>query len=287
MKWAKSRPILLVLAAAVVSTAAPSAAQAALQLYRQVFNPPPPDTSPAIGPWSTNAIGGYNGTYSGAFDPPGEGMRDAASYQPIGRTDPTDMAGTALYTGIGGPVAGNLRAFYTVDGQAGFSLVDPALYPDLTFNIWANTQADGQDDFGRFIFQGQTGGNRGPKQWYVSTSPMAIPTVDQGHFMNLRSLLYNPADGNWDLLTLDPTNTVDPVVGGPAGALPADTKIVGVGVLHSVTNPAPLPDFSNPDAFGSWNYADYRLTDGAIPEPASLVMLACAGLAALWLRRAK
>jgi hypothetical protein len=272
------------IAAIVAIGISASTAHSAVQLYQQVFNPPAPDSTPEIGPWSKNAIGGFNGTYSGAFA--ATGLIDANGGAPIGRVDALDTAGTAVYTGIGGPVTGDLRAFYTVDGQAGFTLIDPAAYPNLNFNIWANLQAGGAEDFGRFIFQGQTGGNRGPKQWYVSTAPMAMPTVS-GEFFNLRSLLYNPAAGNWDLLTLDATNTVAPVVGGPAGALPGDTKITGVGVLHSVTNPAPLPDFSNPDAFGSWNYADYRITDGAIPEPTALLLLTLAAPAAIAVRRRK
>jgi hypothetical protein len=261
-----------------------SSAQSAVQLYQQVFNPPAPDTSPEIGPWSKNAIGGFNGTYLGNFGV--GGLVDANGGAPIGRVDALDLQGTAVYTGIGGPITGDLRAYYTVDGQAGFTLIDPAAYPDLNFNIWANQQGGGAEDFGRFIFEGQTGGNRGPKQWYVSTSPMAMVTVS-GLLFNHRSLEYDPAAGNWNLLTLDPTNTVAPVVGAAAGALPADVKITGVGVLHSVTNPAPLPDFSNPDAFGSWNYADYRITDGAIPEPTALLLLAIAAPALVAVRRRK
>ena len=107
---------------------------------------------------------------------------------------------------------------------------------------------------------------------------MAAPTVSNAQF-NLRSLLYNPAAGNWNLLTLDPTNTVAPVLGGAAGAIPAGTQIIGVGVLHSVTNPA--------NDFSSWNYADYRLTDGTIPEPTSIVMLACGSVGLFWFRRMK
>jgi hypothetical protein len=262
----------------------PASAQAAVLLYQQVFNPPVPDSSPAVGPWSVNALGGFNGTYSGSFA--ATGLIDAATSAPIGRTGPTDLAGTAAYTGIGGPVTGDLRAIYTIDGQAGFAAIDPSLYPNLNFNIWANLQAGGADDFGKFIFQGQTGGSRGPTQWYASATPMTAPTVS-GEFFNLRSLLYNPAAGNWDLLTLDSTNTVAPILGGAAGAIPAGTQIIGVGILQSVTNPAPLPDFSNADAYGSWNFADYRLTDGSIPEPATLVMLALVAPGSFVIRRCR
>jgi hypothetical protein len=280
MSWTYSRRFLvlaLLTVAAVV--AAPSASQATVLLYQQVFNPPAAGQSGAILPWSINMIGGFEGTYSGSFDP--GGLVDSPSGAPIGRTGPSDPAGTAVYTGIGGAVTGNLRAFYTQAGQAGdtFATIDPSLHPNLTFNIWANLQSGGANDFGSFIFEGQSGGSRGPKQWYASTSPMAAPTVSAAQF-NLRSLLYNPAAGNWNLLTLDPANAVAPVLGGAAGAIPAGTQIIGVGVLHSVTNPA--SDFS------SWNYADYRITDGAItPEPASIVLWACGSVALFWFRRMK
>jgi hypothetical protein len=81
--------------------------------------------------------------------------------------------------------------------------------------------------------------------WYVSTTPMAMPTSSAALF-DLPSLAYNPAAGNSNNLTIDPTNAVAPVVGGPAGSL-AGLFIKGVGVLHSVTSPS--GDFS------SWNYA--------------------------------
>ncbi len=257
-----------------------SANAAAALLYQQVFNPPPPDTSPNIGPWSVNAIGGYSGTFDGSFD--AAGIRDADNGQPIGRTGPADTVGTAVYIGVGGPVTDRLGAFYTVDGQADFSVIDPATCPDnLYLNVWANTQQGGADDYGYFIVQAGPGG-RDPSQWYISSTPMATPTVNQGATFNLRSLLYDPAAGNWNNLTLDPTNTVAPVIGGPAGSL-AGLLITGVGVLQSITNPAPNDDFSN-DAFSSWNYADFRVTCGEIPEPSALLLLALAAPAGLLAR---
>jgi PEP-CTERM motif len=274
MSW-MNRNRILALTATVAMAFATSASQATL-LYQQVFNPPAAGQSGAILPWSINMIGGFEGTYSGSFDP--GGLVDSPSLAPIGRTGPSDTAGTALYTGIGGAVTGNLRAFYTQVGQAGdtFAAINPALHPTLTFNIWANLQGGGANDFGSFMFEGQTGGGRGPKQWYASTTPMTPPTVSGAQF-NLESLLYSSAAGNWNLVTLDPANAVAPILGGAAGAIPAGTQIIGVGVLHSVTNPA--SDFS------SWNYADYRITE--VPEPASIVMLAFGSLALLLFRRAK
>jgi hypothetical protein len=253
-------------------------------LYEQTFNPPDPHPgqSGAILPWSVNMIGGFLGTYNFDFAAP-DVLRDADTGQPIN-------GNTGVFTGIGDAVGGpgitnNLRLFYTVDGQAGFSTVDPATCPDnLYFNIYANTQAGGADDRGYFAIQAGGPAPRDPVAWYVSSTPMATPTVDQGSTMNLRSLLYNPAAGNWNNLMIDPTNTVAPVVGGPAGSL-AGLVIKGVGVLQSVTNPAPLPDFSNPTAFSSWNYADYKLTCGAIPEPTTFLLLATTLLGVLSVRR--
>jgi hypothetical protein len=103
---------------------------------------------------------------------------------------------------------------------------------------------------------------------------MAIPTQNAGPLFNLRSLLYNPAAGNWNNLTVDPTNAVAPAIGGPAGSL-AGLFIKGVGVLQSVTNAA--------DDFSSWNYAYYHIT--AIPEPATFALLLIASTGALGYRR--
>jgi hypothetical protein len=203
------------------------------------------------------------------------GLRDAATNQPIGGnnvpmggTDP----GTALYTGTGGPVTNDLRAFYTVDGVAGFTTVDPATCPNnLYFNIWAHTQGGGADDHGYFIVHAGPGG-RDPSKWYIATSPMATPTQNHGPLFDWRSLLYDPTPGHWNDLTIDPTNTVAPTIGGPAADL-TGLKITGVGVLQSVTNPA--------NDFSSWNYADYRITCGAIPEPGTLMLVVIGATAVL------
>jgi hypothetical protein len=226
---------------------------AAMRLYEQSFAADPPQNGTIL-PWSINMVGGFQGTYSGSFDP--MGLRDADTDLPLN-------GNTGVFTGIGGPVTNDLRMFYTVDGQAGFTAFDPATCPGLAFNIYANTQGGGADDAGSFAILAGGPGPRDPANWYVSSTPMQMPTQNQGALFNLRSLLYNPAAGNWNNLTIDPTNTVAPVVGGPAGSL-AGLFIKGVGVLHSVTNPD--GDFS------SWNYADYHIT--CIPEPATIVLFA-------------
>ena len=111
MSWTYSRRFLgLALLAVAAVAVAPAASHAAILLYQQVFNPPAPAQSGAILPWSINMIGGFEGTYSGSFDP--GGLVDSPSGAPIGRTGPSDPAGTALYTGIGGAVTGNLCILY-------------------------------------------------------------------------------------------------------------------------------------------------------------------------------
>jgi hypothetical protein len=84
-----------------------------------------------------------------------------------------------------------------------------------------------------------------------------------------------------------PSTSVAPVIGAPA-VFPAGT-IDGVGVLMSVTS----GDATSTDQYSSWDFADYRISCGGpvspnvVPEPASVVLMACGGLALLWFRRGK
>ncbi len=266
-----------------VGLLASSASAAPMLLYEQTFNPPPGGQSGEILPWSVNMVGGFLGTFNYDFALP-DVLRDANSGQPIN-------GNTGVYTGIGDSVGGpgitnNMRLMYTVDGQADFETINPADCPDdLYLNVFANTQAGGADDFGYFVVQAGPGG-RDPSQWYISKTPMAAPTVNEGTAMNLRSLLYNPAAGNWENLTVDTTNATAPVNTGGSPDL-SGLLITGVGVLMSVTNPAPLEDFSNATAFSSWNFADYRITCGIVPEPSALLLLVLSIPAGLLVRRKK
>ena len=259
-------------AAAVLAVAgfAPSA-QAAV-LYEHTFAAPaPPQTIAATG-WVLDApyVGGfggssYNGTYAGG------GLTDADSAQPIN-------GNTGVYLGRGGVLTAVPGIFYTTDGVAGFNAFDPATCPGCTFNVYANTQAGGADDFGYFAIQaGVTGRDA---KWYISSTSMAAPTVNEGTTMNLRSLAY--AGAAWNDLTVDPTGVADPVIGG-AAVIPAGSSIFGVGIVQVITNPAPTPTFDNPTAFSSWNYADYKIT--CIPEPGALMLFAIGATAVLAVRR--
>src|SRR5262245_20664327 len=93
-------------AAVLVAGSIAGGGQAAVLKYQQDFSNPAPPQSGAILPWSINMIGGFEGTYSGSFDP--MGLRDAATNAPL-------PGNTGVYAGIGGAVTGNLRLFYTVD----------------------------------------------------------------------------------------------------------------------------------------------------------------------------
>ena len=125
-------------------------------------------------------------------------------------TDP----GTAVFTGIGGPVTNDLRLFYTVDRLPTRRRSIPTTCPGCTLNVYANLQGGGANDVGYFAV------HRGARR----SRPVCLVCVYhadggadhfQGALFNLRSLLTTLQFGNWNNLTVDPTNTVAPVVGGP------------------------------------------------------------------------
>jgi hypothetical protein len=270
------------LAAVVGVVLIPAVAPAATTLlYKQVF--PPPVSGSTIPPWSIDMVGGFQGTYTG-FDATGE--HDASTGMPIGRTGPADTLGTALFTGIGGPVTANLRGFFTVDGQPNdtFASFDPTVdCKDCYFNIWARRTGGGLNDTAYFV-AGQIDSNTNAMQWYVSTTPMADPVSNGGSAFDLRSLKFDPSAGNWNKLTMAPSTTIAPVLSGGPTSFPAGS-IDGVGVLMSVTSAA------TGDQFSSWDFSDYRISCGGpvspnvVPEPASVVLMACGGLALLWFRK--
>jgi hypothetical protein len=237
-------------------------------LYEQTFNPSndPNGYVGAIGDsgWVVDApTGWYSGTYSGNFAPLNM-LADAATMQPIN-------GNTGVYIGFGGPLTAALGMFYTTDGQGGFTTIDPASSDRLLLTVYANTQAGGADDLGYFAVQVGDGDPRTDDElWYISSTPMAVPAQNQGNLLDLRSLEYNPAAGNWNSLTL-----ATPAIGGPAGDL-SGLLITGVGIVQSLSNPT--GDFS------SWNYADFRILN--VPEPATIALVMVAA-AACFVRRSR
>jgi hypothetical protein len=245
-------------------------------LYEQSFPTPGPDDG-AIADfgWSVDLFptGGFSGTYDGTFDP--YGLRVAANDQKIN-------GNSGVYIGVGSfpggpPIMSELGMFSVTDGSGGFTTIDPAACEELLLTVFANLQAGGVDDYGYFSVQLGDGDPRtADEAWYISSSPMAAPTAS-GVAFDFRSLVYDPAPGNWNALSLGPV-----AIGAPAGDL-SGLLITGVGVVQQISNPPPLPDYSNADAYGSWNYADYRIF--CAPEPTGLVLLVLAAPAALAFRR--
>jgi hypothetical protein len=250
-----------------------SVAQADL-LYRQTFEGGGAITDSG---WSVQLFpsGGYSGTYTGGWN--GDGtpvLSDAATGDPIGGAAP----GTAVYIGVGGPVAGVLGSFYVTEGSGGFENIDPATCERLILSVYANLQAGGGDDYGYFaVRMGDFDPRTADDAWYIASSPMAAPTTS-AEFFDLRRLVFDPSPGNWLPMSLGSPITIGP---GPVDL--SGLQITGVGIVQQLTNPAPLPDFSNPEAFSSWNYSDYQIN--CVPEPAALVLLAVAAPAWLVLRR--
>jgi hypothetical protein len=282
----------MLVAAVIAACGFASSAHAVPLIYEQTFsNPAPPQSTITAGSgWTVDApynggFGGasFNGTYSGNFAP-GNALYDNVTNPNF--TFPIN-GNTGVFIGRGGALNAVPGIFYTTDGVAGFTEFDPATCQNCTFSVYANTQAGGADDHGYFAIQAGTTGRFGVTNWYISSTPMAAPTVNGGNFMDLRTLLFNPAVGNWNNLTVDPTGAADPVIGSPAGSL-AGLHITGVGIVQQLTNPAPDANFTN-DAFSSWNYADYRITCGSpvVPEPSTILMLALAAPVALRFRRRK
>ena len=107
--------------------------------------------------------------------------------------------------------------------------------------------------------------------WYISSTPMATPAVNEGNTMNLRHLAYDDSPGAWRELPLGP-----PTPGALAGDL-SGSLISGVGIVQEITN--------GDGDFSSWNYADYRIF--AVPEPATIAILVGVAAACFVRRRAK
>jgi hypothetical protein len=253
-------------AAWLVVVCVAQAAMAQVVIYEQTFNPPsdPLGYTGAIedSGWVVEPLA-YQGTYNSNYGI--VGLYDAQSGDPIN-------GNTGVYIGTGGPVTSARGMFYTTDGSGGYTTIDPATCARLRLSIFANTQGGGLDDLGYFAVQLGDGDPRtGDEAWYVSATPMAMPTENQGNFMNFRSLLYDTSPGAWRSLTLGP-----PTPGALAGDL-SGLLITGVGIVQEVTNGS--GDFS------SWNYADYRII--CAPEPTGLWLIAVAAPAWIALRRSR
>ena len=228
--------------------------------------------------WTTAAPGGYSGSYSGDFDP--MGLRWVATNDPIN-------GNSAAYVGTGGPVDDLLVMIFTTEGAAnngGFdNSIDPSQCLQCYLTTFVQPGPNGADeDFSYFAVRVRDGADeRAESFWYIATDPMETPTAT-GALFNYRVLDFHTA--SWDDLTVDETGATNPTRGATVGVLPAGLVINGVGLVSSLTNPAPNMDFSNPEAFGGFNYADYRIL--CVPEPTS-VALAVFAMGVLFCMRRK
>ena len=209
--------------------------------------------------WSVDAPAGwYSGSFSGSYNP--LGMRDVATGEPIN-------GNSAVYIGSGGPITGALGMFFTTEGNGGLTdPIDPSLCDRCLLTVYEKPGGNGgTDDLGYFAVRVRDGADdRADSFWYIATDPMAPPTGGDGAQFDFRSLDFHTA--SWDNFAVDETGAVAPVRGSTVGTLPAGLVINGVGVVSSLTNGA--NDFTGLD------YADYRIL--CVPEPASVVLVACA-----------
>jgi hypothetical protein len=209
-------------------------------LYEQDFGAayaatgnPVAGTLPSIG-WT--ALGGqYTGTYN----------QGGSSFDIVSGIT---LSNRPCY--VSSSIASDAAIIYTTDGAgsgtngtAAFTAFDPSTNAGLAFNVFSQT-SNPNNVVGQVsnYFAIQIGGN-----WYVSTTPMTN-TVTSGNTFALNSLVFNPAAGNWNNLTLSGPPIV---VGGPAGALPAGL-ITGIGIVQTwaaALNGTP-----------GFNYQNYRLT---------------------------
>jgi hypothetical protein len=234
-------------------------------LYEQTFNP----TNEPLGYAGTIEDSGwvveplaYQGTYNTNYGT--IGLYDADTNQPVN-------GNTGVFIGTGGPVTQARGMFYTTAGSGGFDLIDPTAFDRLLFTVYTNTQGGGANDVGYFAVQLGDGDPRtDDEKWYISSTPIATPSVNEGNTMNLRSLAYDDSPGAWRELTLGP-----PTPGAPAGDL-SGLLVSGVGIVQEVSN--------GDGDFSSWNYADYRIF--AVPEPAAIALVMVAA-PACFVRRSR
>jgi hypothetical protein len=120
----------------------------------------------------------------------------------------------------------NLALFYTTngagsgtDGDSAFTSIDPALYTNLEFSVYAQWGWNGGALQSWFAVE--VGG-----AWYVSTNHGILPNQAGGTNYHRTDMIYSPAATNWNNLTVGSSV----VIGGPAATdLPG--PITGIGLV--------------------------------------------------------
>jgi alpha-D-xyloside xylohydrolase len=174
-------------------------------------------------------------------------------YQAGGAMD--DMTGAGLPTNsmwFGDNNAGpTLAMFYTTNGagsgtygDSAFTSIDPTLFPNLDFSVYAQWGWHG-GALQRW-FAVQAGG-----AWYVSTNHPIIPSQTGGTNYHRTDMIYNPAATNWNNLTVNSSVAI----GGPAAAA-LSGPITGIGVVAKSTD-------------GWWNINELQIASVASLGPIS------------------
>jgi hypothetical protein len=150
---------------------------------------------------------------------------------------------------VSSSIASDASIIYTTDGAgsgtngtAAFAAFDPSTNSGLTLAVFSQT-SNPNNVAGQVsnYFAVQIGGN-----WYVSVA-LITNTVNSGNIFALTTLVYNPASGNWNNLTVGGSVSI----GGPAGALPSGL-ITGIGIVQTwAATLSGTPGF---------NYQNYRIT---------------------------
>jgi hypothetical protein len=139
----------------------------------------------------------------------------------------------------------NLAMFYTTNGagsgtlgDSAFMSINPALFTNLYFSVYAQWHVDGGALQSWFAVQ--VGG-----AWYVSTNHPIIPNQAGGYNYHRTDMTYNPAATNWNNLTVGSSVAI----GGPAAAA-LSGPITGIGLVAQSTG-------------GWWNINEFQVTSVA------------------------
>jgi hypothetical protein len=226
--------------AALLGTVALAPAQVAQLLYEQDFGAAYAATgNPVAGTLQSIGWTGLGGQYTGTYNQGGASFDIvsgiALSNRPCYVSSSVGSDAAIIYTTNGAGSGTN--------GTAAFTSLDPSTNAGLAFNVFSQT-SNPNNVAGQVsnYFAIQIGGN-----WYVSMTPMTN-TVTAGNTFALNTLVFNPAAGNWNNLTLSGPPIV---VGGPAGALPAG-PITGIGIVQTWA--------ASLNGTPGFNYQNYRLT---------------------------
>ncbi|MDR3377805.1 MAG: hypothetical protein P4M10_03910, partial [Verrucomicrobiae bacterium] len=152
-------------------------------------------------------------------------------FQYTNRDDETGAGLPANSMWCGDSDAGpNLALFYTTNGagsgicgDSAFASIDPALFTNLEFSVYAQWGWNGGALQSWFAVQVEGA-------WYVSTNHPIVPNQAGGDHYHRTDMAYSPAATNWNELTVGPT-----VVIGGSVATDLSGPITGIGLVAEST----------------------------------------------------